>query len=88
MPVRKVMKANEAAAWAARLAKPKVIAAFPITPPSTLVPPEKISEFVANGELDAEFIKVESEHSAISACVGASAAGVRTFTATAPRVWL
>ncbi|ASI99285.1 pyruvate synthase subunit PorA [Thermococcus celer] len=81
MPVRKVMKANEAAAWAARLAKPKVIAAFPITP-STLVP-EKISEFVANGELDAEFIKVESEHSAISACVGASAAGVRTFTATA-----
>ncbi|WP_297535602.1 pyruvate synthase subunit PorA, partial [Thermococcus sp.] len=44
---------------------------------------EKISEFVANGELDAEFIKVESEHSAISACVGASAAGVRVFTATA-----
>jgi len=81
MPIRTVMKANEAAAWAAKLAKPKVIAAFPITP-STLVP-EKISEFVANGELDAEFIKVESEHSAISACVGASASGVRTFTATA-----
>ncbi|AIF69279.1 2-ketoisovalerate ferredoxin oxidoreductase subunit alpha [Palaeococcus pacificus DY20341] len=81
MPMRKVMKGNEAAAWAAKLAKPKVIAAFPITP-STLVP-EKISEFVADGELDAEFIKVESEHSAISACVGASAAGVRTFTATA-----
>ncbi|NJE60687.1 pyruvate synthase subunit PorA [Thermococcus sp. 21S7] len=81
MPIKKVMKANEAAAWAAKLAKPKVIAAFPITP-STLVP-EKISEFVADGELDAEFIKVESEHSAISACVGASAAGVRTFTATA-----
>jgi len=81
MPIRTVMKANEAAAWAAKLARPKVIAAFPITP-STLIP-EKISEFVANGELDAEFIKVESEHSAISACVGASAAGVRTFTATA-----
>ncbi len=81
MPIRTVMKANEAAAWAAKLAKPKVIAAFPITP-STLVP-EKISEFVANGELDAEFIKVESEHSAISACVGAAASGVRTFTATA-----
>ncbi len=81
MPIKKVMKANEAAAWAAKLAKPKVIAAFPITP-STLVP-EKISEFVADGELDAEFIKVESEHSAISACVGASAAGVRVFTATA-----
>ncbi|WP_457752391.1 pyruvate synthase subunit PorA [Thermococcus sp.] len=81
MPIRTVMKANEAAAWAAKLAKPKVIAAFPITP-STLVP-EKISEFVADGELDAEFIKVESEHSAISACVGASAAGVRVFTATA-----
>jgi len=81
MPMKKVLKGNEAAAWAAKLAKPKVIAAFPITP-STLVP-EKISEFVANGELDAEFIKVESEHSAISACVGAAAAGVRTFTATA-----
>ncbi|USS41404.1 pyruvate synthase subunit PorA [Thermococcus aggregans] len=81
MPMRKVMKGNEAAAWAAKLARPKVVAAFPITP-STLVP-EKISEFVANGEMDAEFIKVESEHSAISACVGASAAGVRTFTATA-----
>jgi len=81
MPMRKVMKCNEVAAWAAKLAKPKVIAAFPITP-STLIP-EKISEFVANGELDSEFIKVESEHSAISACVGASAAGVRAFTATA-----
>jgi pyruvate ferredoxin oxidoreductase alpha subunit len=81
MPTWKVMKGNEAAAWAAKLAKPKVVAAFPITP-STLVP-EKISEFVANGEMDAEFIKVESEHSAISACVGASAAGVRVFTATA-----
>ncbi|RLF75974.1 pyruvate ferredoxin oxidoreductase [Thermococci archaeon] len=81
MPMRKVMKGNEAAAWAAKLAKPKVVAAFPITP-STLVP-EKISEFVANGEMDAEFVKVESEHSAISACVGASAAGVRVFTATA-----
>ncbi len=81
MPIRKVMKGNEAAAWAAKLAKPKVVAAFPITP-STLVP-EKISEFVADGEMDAEFIKVESEHSAISACVGASAAGVRVFTATA-----
>ncbi|GAB6101211.1 pyruvate synthase subunit PorA [Thermococcus atlanticus] len=81
MPIRKVMKGNEAAAWAAKLARPKVVAAFPITP-STLVP-EKISEFVADGEMDAEFIKVESEHSAISACVGASAAGVRVFTATA-----
>jgi len=81
MSMRKVMKCNEAAAWAAKLAKPKVVAAFPITP-STLVP-EKISEFIADGEMDAEFIKVESEHSAISACVGASAAGVRAFTATA-----
>lgn len=81
MSMRKIMKGNEAAAWAAKLAKPKVVAAFPITP-STLVP-EKISEFVANGEMDAEFVKVESEHSAISACVGASATGVRVFTATA-----
>ena len=71
---------DEAAAIAAKLARVKVISAYPITPQTIIV--ERLSEFVANGELDAEFIKVESEHSALSACVGATATGARTFTAT------
>lgn len=71
---------DEAAAIAAKLARVKVISAYPITPQTIIV--ERLSEFVANGELDAEYIKVESEHSALSACVGAAAAGARTFTAT------
>ncbi|HDI12505.1 MAG: pyruvate ferredoxin oxidoreductase [Hadesarchaea archaeon] len=74
------MTGNDSAALAAKLARVKVISAYPITPQTTIV--EKLSEFVANGELDAEYIKVESEHSALSACVGAAATGVRTFTAT------
>ncbi len=79
--VKKIIEGNQALAHGARLCRPKVIASYPITP-STHVP-ETLSEFVANCELDAEFINVESEHSSISACVGAQAAGVRTFTATA-----
>ncbi len=79
--MKKVLKGNEALAYAAKLARPGVVAAYPITPSTTF--PEKISEFVANGELDAEFIPVESEHSAMSACIGAAATGVRTVTATA-----
>jgi pyruvate ferredoxin oxidoreductase alpha subunit len=78
---RKIIEGNQALAIGAKLCRPKVIAAYPITP-STHVP-ETLSEFVSNGELDAEFINVESEHSAISACIGAQATGVRTFTATA-----
>ncbi len=58
-----------------------VIAAYPITPQTHIV--EHLAELVANGELDAEFIPVESEHSAMSACLGSAAAGARTFTATA-----
>jgi len=58
-----------------------VVAAYPITPQTHIV--EHIAELVANGELDAEYIPVESEHSAMSACLGSSAAGARTFTATA-----
>ncbi|AEF96890.1 pyruvate synthase subunit PorA [Methanotorris igneus] len=77
----KVITGTSAAAEAAKLADVDVIAAYPITPQTTCV--EKLAEFVANGELDAEFIKVESEHSAMSACIGASATGARTFTATA-----
>ena len=69
-----------AVAEAVKLCKPKVIAAYPITPSTHL--PEKLSEMVADGTLDADFIEVESEHSAISACIGASATGVRAYTAT------
>ena len=76
-----MIRGNESIAYAFKLARVKVIPAYPITP-STLVP-EKISEFIANGEMDAEFITVESEHSAISAAIGASAHGVRVGTATA-----
>src|SRR5512136_3339945 len=75
-----VMTGNYAAAHAVKLADVKVVAAYPITPQTSVI--EKISEFVAKGEMNAEYIKVESEHSAMSACIGASTAGVRTFTAT------
>ena len=77
-----ILKGNEAAALAAKLAKPDVVAAYPITPSTDF--PEKMSEFVANGELPhTQFLPVESEHSAMSACVGAAAAGARVCTATA-----
>ncbi|MEM0007223.1 MAG: pyruvate ferredoxin oxidoreductase [Candidatus Bathyarchaeia archaeon] len=72
--------ANHIAGYAAKAARVKVVAAYPITPQTTVV--EKIAEFVENGEMDAEYIRVESEHSAMAACIGAAAAGVRTFTAT------
>lgn len=65
---------------AAKLANVDVISAYPITPQTHIV--EHLSELVADGHLDAEFIPVESEHSAMSACIGASAAGARTFTST------
>lgn len=74
------LSGNYAVAYAAKAADVDVIAAYPITPQTAVV--EKLSEFVANGELDAEFIHVESEHSALSAVVGASAVGARVFTAT------
>jgi pyruvate ferredoxin oxidoreductase alpha subunit len=64
-----------------KLANADVVAAYPITPQTHIV--EHLAELVANGELDAEFIPVESEHSAMSACLGSAAAGARTFTATA-----
>ncbi len=70
-----------AIAEAAKLANTDVVAAYPITPQTHIV--EHLAELVADGELDAEYIPVESEHSAMSACLGASAAGARTFTATA-----
>lgn len=76
-----MLRGNESTAYAAKLARVKVIPAYPITP-STLFP-EKISELIANGEMDAEFLPVESEHSALSAAIGAAATGVRAMTATA-----
>ena len=72
--------ANHIAGYAAKAARVKVVAAYPITPQTTVV--EKIAEFVENGHMDAEYIRVESEHSAMVACIGAAATGVRTFTAT------
>jgi pyruvate ferredoxin oxidoreductase alpha subunit len=64
-----------------KLADADVVAAYPITPQTHIV--EHLAELVANGELDAQYIPVESEHSAMSACLGSAAAGARTFTATA-----
>lgn len=75
------IKGNMATAMGAKLCRPNVIPAYPITP-STLFP-EKMSEFVADGELDASMINVESEHSAMSACIGAAATGARVCTASA-----
>ena len=71
---------NYIAAKAAVMAKPKVVAAYPITPQTTLV--EGIADYVASGDYKGEYICVESEHSAMSACIGSSSTGVRTFTAT------
>ena len=79
--VVKVISGDHAVAWAARLARVEVVPAFPITPQTLIV--EQLAEFVNNGELDADYIPVESEHSVMSVAVGASAGGVRTFTATA-----
>lgn len=78
--MKKVMVGNHAVSWGARLARVEVISAYPITPQTQVV--EELSEMCADGRLDARFIKVESEHSAMAACVGASAAGARAFTAT------
>jgi pyruvate ferredoxin oxidoreductase alpha subunit len=71
---------DEAVALGAALSRPEVIAAYPITPQTIVV--EKLSEYVDTHVLDAEYIQVESEHSALAAAMGASAMGVRTFTAT------
>ncbi len=78
--MEKFLSGDEAFAEGIRLACPDVISAYPITPQTIVV--EKLSEMVEDGSLDAEFIHVESEHSALSCAMGASAAGVRAFTAT------
>ncbi len=76
-----LLTGNHAVAWAARLARPKVAPVYPITPQTPVL--ELLTEFQARGEFDAEIITVESEHSVMSACIPASLAGVRVFTATA-----
>ena len=78
--VVKPLTGNYAVAWAVKLAKVKVIAAYPITPQTTIV--EKLSEFAERGLLDAKVIRVDSEFSALAATWGAAAGGVRAFTAT------
>ena len=80
MTIRERKSGNEAVAIAMRQINPDVVGAFPITPSTEI--PEYFSEYVANGEVDTEFIAVESEHSAMSTCIGASAAGARAMTAT------
>ena len=78
--MKMILTGNESAAWGARLSRPKVIAAYPITPQTSII--ETIASFIANGEMDARYIRVESEHSAMAACIAAQNTGVRTFTAT------
>ena len=78
--MKKVMMGNHAISHGATLARVQVIAAYPITPQTQVV--ELLSEIVADQRLKAEFIKVESEHSAMASCIGASVAGARAFTAT------
>ncbi len=78
--MRTVVEASVAVAEAVKLCKPLVIPVYPITPQTHIV--EKIAEMISNGKMKSEMMHAESEHSAISAAVGASATGVRTFSAT------
>ena len=80
MSIRERLSGNEATAIAMKQINPDVVAAFPITPSTEI--PQYFSTFVANGDVDTEFVAVESEHSAMSATIGASAAGARAMTAT------
>ena len=80
MEIRNRLSGNEAAAFAMKQINPDVVAAFPITPSTEI--PQYFSNYVSNGEVNTEFIAVESEHSAMSACIGAEAAGARAMTAT------
>ncbi|GBE31053.1 pyruvate synthase subunit PorA [bacterium BMS3Bbin04] len=77
---RLAITGNQAIAHAVRMARTEVVAAYPITPQTSIV--EEIAEFCAAGKMDTRYIQTESEHSSMSACIGASMAGARTFTAT------
>lgn len=78
--IRERLSGNEAVAFAMKQINPDVVPAYPITPSTEI--PQYFSNFIANGSVDTEFIPVESEHSAMSACIGASAAGARVMSAT------
>lgn len=78
--MKKVLMGNHAVSYGVCLSKAEVVSAYPITPQTHIV--EELSEMCADGRLKARFVKVESEHSAMACCIGASAAGARTFTAT------
>ena len=78
--MKRFLSGDEALAEGVRLSRPQVISAYPITPQTVVV--ERLSEMVADGSLDAQYMHVESEHSALSCAMGASATGARTFTAT------
>ncbi len=78
--MKKVIMGNHALSYGAMISRAQVISAYPITPQTQVV--ELLSEMCADGSLDARFIKVESEHSAMASCIGASVAGARAFTAT------
>lgn len=80
MAIKDRMSGNEAVSYAIRQINPDVIPAFPITPSTEI--PQMVSSYIANGEIDTEFIPVESEHSSMSAAIGAEAAGARSLTAT------
>ena len=77
---KSVMEASHAISEAVKMVKPEVVAAYPITPQTHIV--ERISDFVADGDLETEYVRVESEFGAISACLGASATGARVYTST------
>ncbi len=78
--VKKVITGNYSASYGAKVSRAEVVAAYPITPQTQIV--EKLATMVSEGELNAQFIKVESEHSAMAACIAASQAGSRAYTAT------
>ena len=80
MSIKERMSGNEAVAYAIRQVNPDVMPAFPITPSTEI--PQMVSTYIANGQMDTEFIPVESEHSSMSATIGAEAAGARSLTAT------
>lgn len=83
MSVMRVLTGNGAVAFAVKQIKPDVVVSCPVTPSSSIL--ENIATYISDGEIDSEFVNFESEYSAISACIGASAAGGRVFTATASR---
>ena len=81
MSFTRMLEGNEAAAWGAKLARADVIPAYPITPQTELI--STLASLIASGEMKAQYIKVEGEHTAMAAAIGASAAGARVFTASA-----